>query len=434
MSLSLKILSIKGEPVTEEPVAFDEGGSIGRSGNNTLVLPDPDKFVSRTHAVISAENQQYVLKDLSLSGTFIDQSSQPLKKQSQVLANGMVLRIGNYQVLVSIDENERDESWADFDSDAFPPPPKKEDPSLLGDGDGLPSCQVDDDNELNKLLDNPVDSPFASLSDSPQDSFESLVNANLSPLHDSFTPPSVERPEPPASDAAEEIPEDFNFEELFESGSSHQGTGGQAETAPALSDFAPPENAGHDSGLCKSFLQGAGLDESLMNTDNAGESMQRIGEMFRKLVEGTMGVLKARAELKNMFRVNQTYIKTHDNNALKFSTSTNEALSYLISNTESGFKDSLEAIDEGFDDIMLHQLAMQAGIQAALDEMLKQFDPQWIETQFEDSLLLQKKSKCWEKYAESYPQLKAQAQDNFFGEAFAKAYETQITRLKQARK
>lgn len=430
MSLSLKILSIKGEPVTEEAVAFDDGGSIGRSGNNTLVLPDPDKFVSRTHAVISVENGQYVLKDLSLSGTFIDQSAQPLKSQSQVLANGMILRIGNYQVLVSIDEN-GGESWAEFGADAFPPPKSDDDPSLLGNDNALPPYQADEDNELNKLLDNPLDSPFAEPPAAQQDSFESLVNANLSPLHDSFTPPEVKRPEVPASDTDTAIPDDFNFEELFESENRPQETGFQATRTP---DAAPvPETADNDS-LGKAFLQGAELDSSLLNAENADESMQRIGQMFRKLVQGTMAVLKARAELKNMFRLNQTYIKTHDNNALKFSASTDEALSYLIGNSESGFKDSLDAIDEGFDDIMLHQLAMQAGIQAALEEMLKQFDPQLIEMQFEDSLLLQKKSKCWEKYAQSYPKLKEQTQDNFFGETFAKAYEMQIMRLKQAKK
>lgn len=437
MSLSLKILSIKGEPISEEAVVFNGEGSIGRSGNNTLVLPDPDKFVSRTHALIKFENQQYVLQDLSLSGTYIDQEAQPIKDTPRVLSDGMLLRIGNYQVLVSIAEN-NEQSWADFGADAFPAPKKDDDPSLIGNDDNLVAYTPDEENELNKLLSNQQDSPFSEPSQPQADTFESLVNANLSPLHDSFTPPAIQQAVEPATattDTNELMPDDFNFEELFEAETSHQNKEAvPADYDPIQSDFTTTAFATDDNKLCGAFLEGAKLNTSLVSTNNAAESMQRIGQMFRKLVKGTMSLLKARAELKNMFRVNQTYIKTHDNNALKFSASTEEALSYLIGNSESGFKDSLDAIDEGFDDIMLHQMAMQAGIQASLKEILKKLDPQKIEAQVEDGLLLQKKSKCWEKYVNTYPQLKEDVLDDFFGEEFAKAYELQIMRLKQAKK
>jgi len=414
MSLSLKILSIKGEPVSETAVVFGHEGSIGRLGSNTLVLPDPDKFVSRKHAMISRENQQYLLKDLSLSGTYIDQQRQPLGIKTQILFDGMHLRIGHYEILVSISE-----AREEFSSGLFSTPINIE--TKVSDSTDSDNGLVDiinDDNELNKLLNNRQDTPFTAKKSSP---FESLANANFSPLHDSFTPPTVQ----PVASKHEEMPEDFNFEDLFEQPSP------SSNKTPSLAAHQVSNTTTENSQLCTNFLQGAGLNEQLLTTTKASETLQHIGQMFRKLVSGMMSMLKSRTELKNMFRVCQTYIQTQDNNVLKFASSTNEALSYLITNSETGFQDSLTAIDEGFEDIMLHQLAMQAAIQVSLQEMLKKFDPQLIDQQFEESLLLQKKSKCWEKYLNDYPQLKEHALDDFFGETFAKAYEQKITQLKQ---
>jgi predicted component of type VI protein secretion system len=74
-------------------------------------------------------------------------------------------------------------------------------------------------------------------------------------------------------------------------------------------------------------------------------------------------------------------------------------------------------------------MAMQAGIQAALVVLFRKFDPRLIEKQFEAGLVLQKKSKCWEKYVNLYPEIVEQMTEDFFGEAFAEAYEKQMKRV-----
>ena len=155
--------------------------------------------------------------------------------------------------------------------------------------------------------------------------------------------------------------------------------------------------------------------------------------MFRKLVEGTVAVLRSRTEFKSQFRVSMTTIKTSNNNPLKFAVTTEDALTHLVKNGQSGFKDPVEAIDEGFNDIMSHQMAMQAGIQASLAQILRQFDPQLIEKQYEEGLVLQKKSKCWDKYSSLYPRVVEQAMEDFFGDAFAEAYEKQMKQLSNLR-
>jgi predicted component of type VI protein secretion system len=108
---------------------------------------------------------------------------------------------------------------------------------------------------------------------------------------------------------------------------------------------------------------------------------------------------------------------------------TEEAACHLLNNGQGGFKPSVAAIDEGFNDIVSHQMAMQAGIQAALVVLFRKFDPRLIEKQFEAGLVLQKKSKCWEKYVNLYPEIVEQMTEDFFGEAFAEAYEKQMKRV-----
>ena len=83
---------------------------------------------------------------------------------------------------------------------------------------------------------------------------------------------------------------------------------------------------------------------------------------------------------------------------------------------------------------MNHQLAMQAGIQASLTDLLKSFDPRVIEKQFEQGIVLQKKAKCWEKFEETYLNTVEDAVENFYGDEFVKAYEQQIKKLTNQRK
>jgi type VI secretion system FHA domain protein len=156
--------------------------------------------------------------------------------------------------------------------------------------------------------------------------------------------------------------------------------------------------------------------------------------MFRKLIDGTVAVLRSRAEFKSLCRVSMTVIKATDNNPLKFTVSTDDVLRQLLENKADGFLTSTAAIEEAFNDIMNHQLAMQAGIQASLTDLLHGFDPKTIEKQFEQGLVLQKKAKCWESYEKTYHNTVEEAVENFFGEAFVDAYEKQMRLLTKSRK
>jgi predicted component of type VI protein secretion system len=92
------------------------------------------------------------------------------------------------------------------------------------------------------------------------------------------------------------------------------------------------------------------------------------------------------------------------------------------------------AIEESTNNLKEHQIAFQAGIQASIEDLLKTFDPKKVEKQFENGIVLQKKSKCWDKYSSSYKNKVDYVIENIYGDAFVDAYERQIRQLKKQRK
>jgi hypothetical protein len=67
----------------------------------------------------------------------------------------------------------------------------------------------------------------------------------------------------------------------------------------------------------------------------------------------------------------------------------------------------VQAVREGFDDIKAHQLAVVAGIQAALTRLLQRFDPDNLETRLEQSVLdnlwpANRKAKYWDLFTTEY--------------------------------
>lgn len=99
---------------------------------------------------------------------------------------------------------------------------------------------------------------------------------------------------------------------------------------------------------------------------------------------------------------------------------------------------AVRAVKEGFDDIKAHQLAVMAGVQAALLNLLRRFDPQALETRLGQQSMLdnimpsKRKARYWEVFTLLYNEIAKEAEDDFqelFGREFARAYQEQINRL-----
>ncbi|MCK4986678.1 MAG: type VI secretion system-associated FHA domain protein TagH, partial [Desulfobacterales bacterium] len=163
------------------------------------------------------------------------------------------------------------------------------------------------------------------------------------------------------------------------------------------------------------------------------ELMRTAGALIRELTAGLMTILKGRSELKAQIRVPVTILRPTENNPLKFSPRVDEALKLLLTKNHSGFIDAVDAVREGYQDVMHHQLAITAGVQASLMNVLKRFDPQQFEKKYQEGIVIQKRAKCWDSYSQAYREIVREALENFFGEAFAQAYEDQLLKLRTTR-
>ena len=196
----------------------------------------------------------------------------------------------------------------------------------------------------------------------------------------------------------------------------------------------PLPEAGRGADLFLSFLEGAGLTEfPKISLEEQAGVMKSLGEVYREMVEGMMMILRARTKEKSEIRADRTIINRERNNPLKILPLAEDAMKIMIMRKHPSYIESTVAIREGFTDIMKHQMAMRAGIQAALGEILKRFEPSGFERRFDEGIVFQKKAKCWDAFSKAYPGLAAEAMENLLGDTFAKAYEEQMRMLRDSR-
>lgn len=453
MSLSVKVISYKRQPpVSSMSMSFDrKGGTIGRlpEPENKFHLPDPHKYISRKHAVIRYENGFYCLTDTSTSGTFITNRNLKVHGDSIQLEDGDRLGIGDYELIVGIPGSEV------FDAPSSPAATREDDSLFFG-----PQDDISDHGSKPILTKDPVDG---------------------SPLDESFVPPDILPPKP-----VQEIPDDFDFRELIgdtdqkgnvfpdynvtdkdtPKGQDEQWFPNRGLNEPHLSGAfdqsreqrvgkterevpaeQTPERSTRDvsktsrlrprdgaDDLLNVFFKAAGVeDTSILPVEKHPELMRTAGALIRELIAGLMTILKGRSELKAQIRVPVTILRPTENNPLKFSPRVDEALKILLTKNHSGFIDAVDAVREGYQDVMHHQLAITAGVQASLMNVLKRFDPQQFEKKYQEGIVIQKRAKCWDSYRQAYREIVKEALEDFFGEAFAQAYEDQLLKLRTTR-
>jgi len=165
--------------------------------------------------------------------------------------------------------------------------------------------------------------------------------------------------------------------------------------------------------------------------------------MLIGFTEGLIQTLGGRTHIKSEFRLDQTMIRPAENNPFKFSTSKTRTLLQLLSKSDPAYKSGVKAISEGFDDVNAHQMAVIAGMEAALQDILARFNPKSLEKRIVSDSILDnilpggKKAKYWDIFKILFDEIAGEAEDNFqqlFGREFSRAYEEQLSRLKKSRK
>ncbi len=216
----------------------------------------------------------------------------------------------------------------------------------------------------------------------------------------------------------------------------------QLETAASAA--ASPliaEAAGARAELVEAFRKGLGIPVNLP-ARMTPELMEQVGVMLREAMQGTIDLLKARAETKREVRAQATMIVSKGNNPLKFSPDVGFALSQLLLPQGGGFMKPEEAMRDAYDDLRAHQIGFMAGMSAALAGVLKRFEPAVLEQRVVGRSLLDNilpgshKARLWDLFEQMYGEISREAADDFhtlFGREFLKAYEEQVQRLEAGR-
>ncbi|KVZ32072.1 hypothetical protein WL13_27320 [Burkholderia ubonensis] len=213
-----------------------------------------------------------------------------------------------------------------------------------------------------------------------------------------------------------------------------------ASTASTTPPSSPASSASLDAVLA-ALIAGLGLDPSRAPNLPAPEFALLVGAMLREALRGTMAVLRARSTTKREARLDTTVIVARDNNPLKFFPDVDSALAQMMTGRSAGYLPPEQALAQAFVDIASHELAVIAGMRAALSNVLTRFDPAALEAQLAeqgvmDKILSNRKAKLWDRFVAMQAQIARENDDDFqklFGKAFNDAYEAQIDALRAAR-
>ena len=425
MALRLRVVSEHSTRLGEKStkVFGVHGGTIGRSTDNEWILPDPERYLSGKHARVDFRAGNYVLVDTSSNGTYVNGAEVPLgKSHDYLLKDGDYVRLGEYELLVSIDQ-----------SNDFPP----EDSAIVAYDGQAPTSAVKKsiandlgaDLDLSELLEN--SDLLAADTDSgvrPRDAYGQPLGGRAQaaahlPARRSAQVSGEMHPERPSDASA--TPWHMMTRPLKKAGLHQPPPRAQG---PVLYDGEL------DVGLT-AFCRGAGIDPRSINPEARNAALQLAGQLLRESVLGLMDLNQSRNEFLNRFRMS-TPQKDAAESPLNFSRGVDEALVRLLT-TLSVRAGSVEAIRQNFRELKAQNSASLTATRAAFEDFLGRVDPKELEERFDKATKRgvfgsQNKAKYWDLYAELFAGLAQRPADGFphlFTETFAKAFEANLRLL-----
>ncbi len=193
--------------------------------------------------------------------------------------------------------------------------------------------------------------------------------------------------------------------------------------------------------LLDALLEGAGISRSEIHPSvDPVEVMRNAGQVLGEFIAGTTALLKSRANLKSMFRLDQTTVLPRHNNPLKLSESTRGLMKQLLVGREGEYLGPIDAVKEICRDLIFHHDAVVAAMTVSFNEFVGRFDPNELQENFD--ITLKKKPlfnalnqlRYWQLYCELYPIMTQRDSGEFphmFGEEFVREYEKQIAEFKR---
>ena len=192
-----------------------------------------------------------------------------------------------------------------------------------------------------------------------------------------------------------------------------QGLQGASGMPAAQSDRARPQppaaamsapRAATSGGFRAAFAKGAGVDESTIAQQDEQALAELLGVFVRLTADNLRQLHAARAQSKGAMRSsNMTMIQAVDNNPLRFSPTSEDALRILFGPPTSSYLTPQKALESSFHDLKKHQIAVFSAMQTALSQLIEDLDPKKIDAAIEQdkgvgSLLRSRQARLWERY------------------------------------
>ena len=496
--ISIRVTSFKQAPTTALAAHFDEsGGTIGRGQDNRLVLPDPEQTISRVHAEVAMRGGSCVI---------VARGSSPLVVNRQSLSSGQEapikpgdeLEIGDYALRVDAVSAPGRAAPAGAaasppaaggipdDWDPFAPEPTTQ--PLVARRVASPATPPPAADSLDALFGlasvGAIDGSAEWAAAPPPASPPAFVPAAPPVQRPSSRPPAVATAAPVRTAPAPVL----SWNDSSGVGSARielrgLALGPQQPAPPSTADLdldiaPPPVAAVPPAGRAAAAAESAAAASreplrraappvaaaAAANADVAALTaalheglgiagqpdapalspalMRLLGSLVREATRGTVDLLAARAALKREIRAEVTMIVSRENNPLKFSPSADIALGHLLGPASRGFMEPRFAMQDAYDDLRAHQFGFLAGMRAALEGVLKRFDPQQLAGHLTEHSMLasllpgKRKAQMWDVFTQLYDQISSEAADDFhklFGEEFLRAYNDHIDQLSRER-
>jgi len=336
LALKLTVISEQAASLGETATAVIgvQGGSIGRSRDNELVLPDANRYVSAHHARIRYRDGGYLIEDTSTNGVYLNGSSDPVGKLGpQPLRSGDVLRLGNYQVRV-VDES----AAAVADASAITPFVPLDSVHLPGDGADLASDIVVE----NLLVTDPA---------------VSAERRSLDPWGQRIEDSAVLR---------------FDRAQNTQTGLRRAPRSSGATTTSKPLMRAPPPPPPRRNGL-DPFCRGAGLEARLLPEDGQEAVLRLAGMLLREALVGIREL--ARSQQSQRTELGMRELAEEPERAVLRNLPIDELLVRMLSSKPGAPVDPVQWLRELVAQLVRHDSGVLHALGPALEEFTQRLDP-----------------------------------------------------------
>ncbi|MCJ7451931.1 MAG: type VI secretion system-associated FHA domain protein TagH [Steroidobacteraceae bacterium] len=434
MAIKLRVISDQYRELGERRsrVFGVNGGSIGRAPDNDWVLPDQKRLVSGHHCDIVCRTGEYWISDHSTNGVFVNDSDDTVAETGPVaLKDGDRLRMGDYEILVSVDDR--------FD--------------FLPVASEMHSAEKHIDSGINAGFD--VESLFAPR-DTGDSSSISIRNAFGLKLPKDFRaaaaaalgepaageddsqhePPPAPPNAAPEPDQASAKPADWAMktravtrQELADALARRQS---RIEARQQTLPFHQQASSWADLGSAvQAFCRGAGIDPAALSPEAQSMLPLVAGQLLREAVVGVTDLQQARAAANPAIAA--VSAPNAISNPLRNSTSVEQAITRLLESHGRSIGGPVDALRDVLLDAKEHEAAINSALHEGLSALLAQLAPSNVADQFEDGRSRtiapgqDPRPKYWEHYGELFRVVTQNGADGLphpFLEAFTRAYES----------